>query len=268
MDAAIFRKLCSIAYERAGIALGPSKEALVEARVGRRLRALGLRSEVDYLERLEADTSGEEIVQFLDAIATNHTSFFREPDHFDLVRTLVGQWQREGLRRLRIWSAASSTGEEPYTLAFVLEEALEATEVDWRILATDISTRVLAKAESGRFEKGKVDHLLQEQRRRFFEESDTSDELVVRRSLRERITFRRLNLVTPPYPMRGLFDMVFCRNVMIYFDQLARQKVIGAIEPLIRPGGYLIIGHAEALSAAKTSLRMLRPSVFFRPETQ
>jgi chemotaxis protein methyltransferase CheR len=266
MDSSTFRKLCDIAYERAGISLGPSKEALVAARLSKRLRLLGLASERDYLERLETDSNGDEIVQFLDAISTNHTAFFREPDHFDLLRKVVGDWQQDGLRRLRIWSAASSSGEEPYTIAIVLDQLLQGSDVDWRILATDISTRVLARAQAGKFAAERLTTLTPEQRRRFFEKGDNPDEYVVERGIRERMTFRRLNLANTPYPMRGPFDVVFCRNVMIYFDQVMRQKVIGAVEPLVRPGGYFIIGHAEALSGVSMSLQMLRPSVFIRPE--
>ena len=265
MDASIFHRLCSIAYEKAGITLGPSKEALVAARVGRRLRALGLGSEKEYLARLEDDATGEETVQFLDVISTNHTAFFREPDHFDLLRKLVVDWHREGLRRLRIWSAASSTGEEPYSIAFTLSEMPEAAEMDWRILATDISTRVLKEAEAGHFGREKLSSLDRHAQRRYFELVENSDKLAVRTEIRNKIAFRRLNLAEPPYPMRGPFDIIFCRNVMIYFDQVVRQTVISAMERLLHPGGYLLIGHSEALSGIRLGLRMLRPSVFTVP---
>src|SRR5664279_3887172 len=148
METSTFRRFCAIAYDKAGITLGDSKEALVEARVGKRMRALGVTSEKEYLVLLEKDPSGEEIIQFLDVISTNHTSFFREPDHFEFLRTVLADWQREGMCKLRIWSAASSTGEEPYTIAFTIADALENADVDWRILASDISTKVLAKAEA------------------------------------------------------------------------------------------------------------------------
>jgi chemotaxis protein methyltransferase CheR len=265
MDSSTFHRLCSIAYEKAGITLGPSKEALVTARVGKRLRALGLASERDYLARLEDDATGEETRQFLDVISTNHTSFFREPDHFDLLRRVVGDWHREGLRRLRVWSAASSTGEEPYSIAFTLAEMPEASEMDWRILATDISTRVLRQAEAGRFGAARIASLDRGAQRRHFERVDRTDEFAVRPALRERIAFRRLNLATPPYPMRGPFDIIFCRNVMIYFDQAVRQTVTSAMERLLRPGAYLLIGHSEALSGIQLGLRMLRPSIFMVP---
>jgi chemotaxis protein methyltransferase CheR len=266
MDLTTFRRFCAIAYERAGITLGPSKEALVEARVGKRVRALGLANEKEYLDKLQADQEGEEVVQFLDVISTNHTCFFREPDHFEFLRKVLGDWLQEGMQRLRIWSAASSTGEEPYSIAFTVDDVLQTTPVDWKILATDISTRVLKKAAAGVFAVDKLRGLERGEQRRHFERTANKDELVVRQSIRDRIAFRRLNLITPPYPMRGPFDVVFCRNVMIYFDQVVRQRVMTATEELLRPGGYLLIGHAEALSGIRLGLRMLRPSVFFRPE--
>jgi len=264
METSTFRRFCAIAYEKAGITLGDSKEALVEARVGKRMRALGMTSEKEYLVLLEKDPTGEEIVQFLDVISTNHTSFFREPDHFEFLRSVLADWRREGMRKLRIWSAASSTGEEPYTIAFTIADALENAEVDWRILATDISTKVLAKAEAGIFSDSKLTGLGRGELNRYFERGPDKDEHTVRPAMRTKIAFRRLNLITPPYPMRGPFDIIFCRNVMIYFDQAVRQKVISGMERLLRPGGYLLIGHAEALSGVRTGLRMIRPSVFLQ----
>jgi chemotaxis protein methyltransferase CheR len=265
MDASTFHRFCKIAYDKAGITLGPSKEALVAARVGKRLRALGLATEKEYLVRLEEDATGDETVEFLDVISTNHTSFFREPDHFELLRRVVGDWHRDGLRRLRIWSAASSSGEEPYSIAFTLSDMAEAAEMDWRILATDISTRVLKKAEAARFSAERLAVLELGAQRRYFERVPKTDESVVRPAIKDKITFRRLNLAVPPYPMRGPFDIIFCRNVMIYFDQAVRQRVISAMEGLLRPGGYLLIGHSEALSGIHLGVRMLHPSIFVNP---
>lgn len=266
MDVSTFHRFCSIAYEKAGITLGPTKEALVAARVAKRVRALGLPSEEAYLARLESDDTGEETIEFLDVISTNHTAFFREPDHFELLRELVSIWYKAGIRHPRIWSAASSTGEEPYSIAFTLTDIAEAGEMDWRILATDISTRVLKKAEEGRFAADRLTALGQGQRKRYFERVAQSDDVMVKPTLKGRITFRRLNLAEPPYPMRGPFDIIFCRNVMIYFDQVVRERVVTAMARLLRPRGYLLIGHSEALSGIQVGLRMLRPSVFLLPE--
>jgi chemotaxis protein methyltransferase CheR len=230
------------------------------------MRALGLATEKAYLSYLENRANTEEVVNFLDVISTNHTSFFREPDHFEFLRTVLADWRREGMRKLRVWSAASSTGEEPYTIAFTIADALENADVDWRILASDISTKVLAKAEAGVFADSKLSGLARGELNRFFERGPDKDEHTVRLAMRSKIAFRRLNLITPPYPMRGPFDIIFCRNVMIYFDQAMRQKVISGMERLLRPGGYLLIGHAEALSGVRTGLRMIRPSVFLQSD--
>jgi chemotaxis protein methyltransferase CheR len=266
VDAATFHRFCGIAYEQAGITLGDSKEALVEARVGKRMRALGLATERDYLAYLENRANAEEIVNFLDVISTNHTSFFREPDHFELLRKTLGDWRQQGYRRLRMWSAASSTGEEPYTIAFTTTEVLDGSNIEWLLLATDISTKVLARAEAGVYAASKVELLSRAQQKCFFERTANTDELRVRQEIRNKVVFRRLNLATPPYPMRGPFDVIFCRNVMIYFDQIVRQRIISAMEELLAPNGLLIIGHAEALSGVRTSLRMLKPSVFLHSE--
>jgi chemotaxis protein methyltransferase CheR len=266
METSTFRRFCAIAYEKAGISLSDSKQALVESRVGKRIRKLGLSNEKDYLAVLEQDLNGEEIVQFLDVISTNHTAFFREPDHFDFLRMVLADWKQKGLCRLRLWSAASSTGEEPYTIAFTVAEVLEDEAVDWRILATDISTQVLAKAEAGIFATSKLTGLVRGEQRRFFDRGPGHDEQTVRAVMRAKIAFRRLNLATPPYPMHGPFDIIFCRNVMIYFDQAVRQRVISAMECLLRPGGYLLTGHAETLSGVCTRLRMIRPSIFVQSD--
>ena len=266
MDTITFRRFCSIAYEKAGITLNDSKETLVEARVGKRMRALGLATEKDYLTYLLDSQNQDEIVNFLDVISTNHTSFYREPDHFDLLRTTLVDWRIQGCRRLRLWSAASSTGEEPYTIAFTATEALDGSGIDWLLLATDISTKVLARAEAGAYAASKVALLSRAQQKCYFESTESKDELKVREDIRNKVVFRRLNLATPPYPMRGPFDVIFCRNVMIYFDQVVRQRIISAMERLLAPNGLLFIGHAEALSGVRTSLKMLKPSVFMLSE--
>lgn len=264
MDAATFRRLCEIAYHKAGITLGDNKEALVAARVGKRMRALDLKSEKEYLAYLEKAIDGEEIIQFLDVISTNHTTFFREEDHFQLLSQLLHQWQQEGIRRLRLWSAASSTGEEPYSIAFTASMALSGSDIDWQILATDISTRVLKLAETGVFPSSRIKNIDKTHCQTLFKNGPSENTVQVRQAIREKVTFRRLNLATPPYPMKGPFDIIFCRNVMIYFDLAVRQRVVSAMEPLLRPGGYFLTGHAEALSGIHSSLQMVKPSVFRR----
>ena len=263
MDQALFQRFRDLAYRQAGIDLRDGKESLVSARVAKRLRALGIASEREYLERLESDEKGEELVQFLDVISTNFTSFFRENDHFDLIAELVAGWMREGQRRFRFWSAASSTGEEPYSLAMVLAETFGDRSIDWRILATDISTSVLAQARAGAYPAHVAERVPARLRTRWMVESQGIHH--VRPELKERLTFARLNLASPPFPLQGPLDLVLCRNVMIYFDRQIRQRLVGQLERLLKPGGYLITGHSETLNGLETSLSMRRPSIYQKP---
>lgn len=271
MDPALFRSFRALAYEQAGIDLRDGKEALVLARVGKRLRALGLSSAAEYLSFLERDQSGDELVQFLDAISTNFTSFYREPEHFEHLRAHLEERLAAGADRLRIWCAASSSGEEPYTLAITLAETVAGRAVDWKLLATDISTQVLARARAGRYAKAQLAKVPPLFRDRYFARLGRApgadeDEYEVRPELRERVSFARLNLVKPPFPMHGPLDAVFCRNVMIYFDRAGRQALVTEIERLLRPGGLLIVGHSETLNGIATSLRHVRPSEYRRPD--
>jgi chemotaxis protein methyltransferase CheR len=234
--------------------------------VGKRMRALGLDDERRYLDYLEADRTGEELVQFLDVISTNHTSFFREPDHFDLLRTLVDEWRRTGLRRLRIWCAASSTGEEPYSIVMTVLDVLQDPDIDFKVLATDISTRALTDARQGVYSIDKLTAIPRPFLERYFQRDDGASEIYrVRDEVKQHVVFRRLNLAQPPFPMRGPLDIVFCRNVLIYFDLPVRQRLLTAISALLRPEGWLFLGHTETLTGITSGFRMARPSVFFLP---
>jgi chemotaxis protein methyltransferase CheR len=267
MDSAVFQRFCTHAHEQAGISLGPNKEALVTARVGKRMHALGLPDERSYLDYLESDQTGEELIQFLDVISTNHTAFFREPDHFERLRQLVFEWYNSGQRRLRIWSAASSTGEEPYSIVMTMLDILGKSNLDFKVLATDISTRVLTAAEAGLYSPERIGTLPHSYLARFFEEDERSPgSYRVRQEVKQHVTFRRLNLSQPPFPMRGPLDIVFCRNVLIYFDQPVRQRLLSAIERLLRPGGWLFLGHTETLTGISTRFRVVKPSVFCLPD--
>ncbi|HEY5960728.1 MAG TPA: CheR family methyltransferase [Polyangiaceae bacterium] len=263
---ALFTQFADIAYRRAGIRLSPGKEALVGSRVAKRIRALGLANPDEYLEYLVADGDGEELVHFLDVISTNFTSFFREPEHFDLLSHLVEHRLREGRTRLRFWSAASSSGEEPYSMAITIAEAVKQASVNWRILATDISSRVLARAQTGSYPASSLASVSQPLRNRYFDlvdPHDTSEKSYqIIPSIGASVVFRRLNLSAPPFPMRGPMDAVFCRNVMIYFDRRVRQGLISNIEHLLAPDGLFVIGHSETLNGLDTGFRPLRPSVY------
>jgi chemotaxis protein methyltransferase CheR len=265
MEAALFDRFRDIAYNRAGIHLREGKESLVAARVAKRQRALGLHSDGAYLRFLEEDESGDELVQFLDAISTNFTSFYRESDHFDLFGAELRRWIEAGQRRIRIWCAASSSGEEPYTLAITALEALNDRPLDVRILATDISTRVLQHAQAGRYEAKRLEPVSRDRLRRYFVRSKGEELYEVAPPLRALLTFKRLNLAKPPWPMRGPLDAIFCRNVMMYFDQTVRQRLVTEATRLLRPGGLFFVGHAETLSGLSTDLVARHPSVYALP---
>jgi chemotaxis protein methyltransferase CheR len=264
----VFNKFRQVVYRETGISLGPSKEALVAARVGKRLRALGIDDYETYLEQVESDASGEEMTQLVDSICTNVTSFFREEEHFSLVRQLVGERFALGEDRIRIWSAACSTGEEVYSLAMTLSDIGDAQrDLDLKILGTDLSTRALSTALSARYQSQKVAALHPELLRTFFCEDVADDGIhyCVAPELCEMTVFRQLNLARPPFPLKGPLDVVLCRNVMIYFDQSVREGLLGEISRLLRPGGHLIVGHAESLSGTRSGLVPVAPSVYVKP---
>jgi len=270
MEPQLFRKFVTLAYEKAGISIKPGKEALVAARVAKRQRALAIADAESYLRYLEDDASGDELVRFLDVISTHFTSFFREPDHFDLLEAEVAACLRAGQRRVRMWSAAASTGEEPYTMAMTALAVDGADQLDLKILATDIAVETLRQAVEGCYPPSRLEPVPLALRDRWF--TRRADPGAAEGALwgakpahKERVVFRRLNLAEPPFPMKGPLDVVFCRNVLIYFDQPTRQRLVSAIEPLLRPGGLLCIGHTETLSGIQCGLRMQRPSVFRRP---
>lgn len=258
-----FERLCDIVYETSGIALTPKKEALVSARVSKRMRALGIEGFEEYLTYLE-DNHADEIVDLLDAVSTNVTSFFREPHHFDFVAEQAHRWYEAGQRRFRYWSAACSTGEEPLSLAMVLREALPYPDVDLRILATDISTQTLACCASARYEQRRIAPVPADLLARWFsvEGSGENRRWAAKPALTDLIVYRRMNLSTPPFPMRGPLDGVFCRNVMIYFDDAVRRGLLAEVGRLLRPGGHLYVGHAESLAGILTDFKYVQPSIY------
>lgn len=262
----MFQRFCELVYAKAGIHLGPQKEALVAARMGKRMRVLGVRRYEDYYEIVKNDASGDELVEMLNAISTNVTYFFREEHHFELLTGLLRQWGAAGQRTFRIWCAAASTGEEPYTIAMTARAALPDVR-DFRILATDISTRALNVARAASYEPRHLEKVPDSLARRFFRKETNEDGAVrytVEDDLRRMVTFARLNLAHPPYPMKGPFDVVFCRNVMIYFDNPVRKALLDEAWRLLKPGGYLMVGHAESLSGMLSHFRSVEPSVYIK----
>jgi chemotaxis protein methyltransferase CheR len=264
-----FEFLAALAYRRAGISLSDSKRNLVYGRLSRRLRALGLTSFGEYRQHLEGG-DGSEIERFINSISTNHTKFFREAHHFTHLRSSVAeifaqQDQQRAVRRLRVWSAGCSTGEEPYTIALVLRrEIADMTRHDVKILATDIDTDVLAKAGRGEYAADALDNV-PDPFCRYFKPTDEGNGATIKvaQDVRSLITFRPLNLVEA-WPMKGPFDAIFCRNVMIYFDAQTKSNLIDRFIRLIRPAGFLYIGHSESLLGSHPGLRLMGRTIYRR----
>ena len=259
------RKVVRLVYDRSGITLHEGKRSLVMARLQKRLRHHGMSSFSAYLTHVERDASGEELVLLLDAMATNHTYFFREEQHFAyLTSRVLSEWRARGVGGpLRIWCAACSTGEEPYTIAMSLADTTPA--VEFGLLASDLSTKALKAAKAGVYKMAAVQSVPLEVLRRHFEKGMGEQEGFARVSanLRRRIAFRNMNLLEIG-DAGERFDVIFCRNVMIYFDKLIQQRVVGMLERHLKPNGYLFISHSENLNGVTHDLRWMAPAVYQR----
>jgi chemotaxis protein methyltransferase CheR len=243
-----FTRVRELIYQRAGISLASGKRDMVYSRLARRLRARQLDCFTDYLELLESGDP-QEMEAFVNALTTNMTSFFREPHHFRILAEHLAQLPKK--RSVSIWSCASSTGEEPYSIAMTAADALG----DWssaRILATDIDTNVLAAGRLGVYPVDQALKLPPELLKRHFlrGEGGNAGFARARKELRQMVTFKQLNLLDDSWPMRGRFDMIFCRNVMIYFDKATQQAVLKKLAGALHPGGLLFVGHSESFHSA------------------
>jgi chemotaxis protein methyltransferase CheR len=270
-----FRELSSLIESVSGIVLHETKRPLLVRRLSARIRELSLTSYGEYYRFVIADSSGEELVRMLDLVATNETQFFREPGHFRFLEEHVyPAWQRMArldARRydIRVWSAACSTGQEPFSLAMQFLAHLPP-EDGWRtdILATDISTRALAVATSATWNIEKATQIPARYLKAFMLRG-TDDQIGKMRAtpaLREAVRFERFNLSDGEYP-RGVFDVIFCRNVLIYFAEEARATVIERLTDALVPNGLLFVGHAESLHSHRTRLRALQPTIYMRTDT-
>ena len=262
-----FAFLCSFVYKHCGIVLGEHKRQLVQGRLARRLRALKLRGFEAYVELLCRDPQSE-LGELASAISTNVTAFFREMHHYDLlVDELLPRWleaKRPG-GKLRIWSAGCSTGEEPYALAMVLAEALErsGSNVDARILATDLSPQALEVARRGEYPLDRLGGVSEARRSRWFLRGEGAYEglACVHPRLRELVSIQPLNLLHE-WPMSGPFDAIFCRNVVIYFDKPTKQKLFERYAGLLEQGSYLFLGHSESMHGLSDAFDLVGRTVY------
>ena len=258
-----FRLISQLARVRFGLDLKGGKEALVTARLGKWLRNGGFQSFDEYYRHILADTTGDALVGLIDSLTTNHTSFLREKAHFEfLTRAAVEEFSDVGM--LEIWSAACSSGEEPYTIAMCLSDTLAgAIRRDFHILATDISTRVLGLAQRGVYQAERFKDLPGPWRKAYLLRGDGECKglFKFKPEIRGRISFERLNLIQH-FPQRRLFHVIFCRNVMMYFDRGTQQDIVKRLSACLAPGGYLLVGHSESLTGVQHDLQYVRPATY------
>ena len=241
-----FERVCQLIYEHAGISLKASKQHMVYSRLARRLRATGCNSFKDYLALLEGKNNEAEWEAFVNSLTTNLTSFFREPHHFPILAEHI--LKQKGKHSIAIWCSAASTGEEPYSIAMTLVDAFGSFTPNVSIIASDVDTQVLAKAEAGVYPVERVEKLSESVVKRFFLRGSGAQSgfVRVRPELRAMVTFRQVNLLNNTWPLRGPLDAIFCRNVMIYFDKETQLKILQRFAPLMQPDALLFAGHSES----------------------
>ena len=265
-----FEQISQLVKQLCGINLHEGKKELVKARLSKRLRTLGLGSFQEYIDMVRDDPTGPELTVMLDALSTNLTHFFREPQHFEYLREGVvpeAVKRNASTRRFRIWSAGCSSGEEPYTLGMVLSETPLLRGWDVRILGTDLSTKVLNIASEAVYDQSRFRDTPRPLMSKYFtciKQMGATRTYKVCKDLREMVRLARLNLMEN-WPMRGPFDAIFCRNVMIYFDKTTQGRLVNRFWDILAPGGTLFIGHSESLTGIQHRFRYVQPTVYQRP---
>ena len=256
-----FESVCKLIYSHAGIALNASKKDMVYSRLARRLRATGLNTFREYLLLLESDDHAE-WQAFTNALTTNLTSFFREQHHFPILAEHVRKYK--GRHPINLWCSAASTGEEPYSMAMTMVDLFNSYTPPVQIIATDLDTNVLAKAEAGVYPMERLEKLPADTVKRFFLKGTGAQEgyARVRPELRDMITFRQINLLHDNWPLRPPFDAIFCRNVMIYFDKQTQLRILQKFVPLLRPEGLLFAGHSESFHHAAAHFKLMGHTVY------
>lgn len=254
-----FTRIRDLIYRRAGIVLAEHKIEMVYGRLARRLRQLGLISFRTYVDRLEQNPGSGEWEVFTNALTTNLTSFFREAHHFPLLAEHVAN----SSGRVRVWCAAASTGEEPYSLAMTLMETL-GSRAEFEVLATDIDTNALFKAEQGIYPMADVGKLSEQRTKRFFLRGAGAQSgfARIRPELAAKVTFAPLNLIADQWPVKGQFDAIFCRNVMIYFDKPTQVRILARFVPFLKPAGLLFAGHSESFSYISDRFKLRGQTVY------
>ena len=267
-----FEFIRTLVYRHSRINLTPDKRELVAVRLGRRLRATRLSTIGEYCELLQAPGTDSELCALIDAISTNYTFFFREKVHFDFIRRVVVPEYRKKANnnrtsRLNAWSAACSSGEEPYTLAMTLSEAIPHGEGTWHIEATDVSYSILEKAKAGIYSSQNLEGVPADYAKTYFQRGVGAQDgnYRIKPALRKLVNFQQLNLLDSFLPFKESFDIIFCRNVMIYFDYATQSELVSKLTSMLSPGGYLFVGISESLSAINHGLKAVDSSVYQKP---
>lgn len=271
LSAEEFEKLRQLVYERFGIYLAPEKRTMVTVRLQKVLRRMGFTSFHQYYEYIIHSANNEPLIEFANHITTNHTFFFREKEHFDyLTRSVLPEMTREIERTqgrdFRLWCAGCSSGEEAYMLAMLTMEFLGTQYSQWKagVLATDISEKALSVAEHGIYTEERISLLPQELKSKYFQRLP-DNQWQVKQTLQREVIFRKLNLMNTEFPFKKPFHVIFCRNVMIYFDKPTRDALIQRFYDVLVPGGYLFIGHSETIDRAHSRFRYIMPALYQKP---
>ena len=259
-----FKQISDLMYEAVGLSYNDSKKSLIQSRLAPRIQKLRLNGFADYIALLTDEAQAAEFQMAVDLLTTNETYFFREPGHFTFLRdTILKQRMSTGL--FRVWSAASSTGEEVYTLAMVLAESLPKNQ--WEVVGSDISTQVLGKAAKGHYPLARNEGIPTALMSKYCLKGVRSQAgtFLISPELRQKTRFQQVNLTLPIAADLGEFDVIFLRNVMIYFDMDTKRKVVANLLPRLKRGGYLLVGHAETLNGISTALEIIQPTVYRKP---
>ena len=263
-----FEKLSNFIYKGYGIKMPPVKKIMLQSRLQKRLKALKIYSFKDYVNYVFSKEGEGEIIHMMDVVSTNKTDFFREPAHFDFLKqTVLPGCIQNNIRSLKVWSAGCSSGQEVYTLAIVISEFLEKNPgFDFHILGTDISTQVLKKAYNAVYPEQDVAMIPLETKRKYMLKSKDPKKKLIRiiPALRKKTSYKRLNFMDENYPINEKYDIIFCRNVLIYFDRETQEKVINRLCRHLKPNGYFFLGHSESITNIEVPLQQVKPTIFRR----
>jgi chemotaxis protein methyltransferase CheR len=266
-----FSRLSKFITKEFGIKLPPVKKVMLQSRIQKRLRTLGITSYKDYVDYVFShEGTKSELIHMIDVVTTNKTDFFREANHFAFLKEYVLPHFADSLNykgTLKVWSAGCSSGEEPYTLAMVISEFVEQRPAfDFQILGTDLSSRILESAELAIYPEKRVEIVPMMMKKKYLLKSKDKDKSNVRIApeLRRKVIFKRLNFMDATYDIKEMFDIVFCRNVLIYFDRDVQESVINKLCTRLKPGGYFFLGHSESIMNMKIPLKQVKPTIFIR----